>query len=370
MPTLDERLFRERAGLEPVEALKWWEQYILSGEAAAAIQAGWSLDDVVRARELSLPVNEAIQFGERTQLDPTEVVRWWQAGVRADEAAEALSSGWSLDEAVQRHPAVVERLERTKLQRQEADERRARSEAESRRLAEELRVREEAEYAQRQRRRSAVDGLDLHVDAGASTARFSIAVSDPTFWATEIYRGTRRELGESDSLEHCLALVAERVTQIGGTISEVTCTRVGPEALLAASDGIAHLCARQVTFRLEHGDHRPPPWVRLAVGDESDDIYDDDEDGFYLGDDHGRFGDRGQLLVARRVSVNGTVMLMPALPEGWPGLHRHSESVVSLGRLFLIGHATGEEWELVGRFDDSDEGVAAAEQLLISRDTS
>ena len=71
-----------------------------------------------------------------------------------------------------------------------------------------------------------------------------------------------------------------------------------------------------------------------------------------LADTHDRFADRRRLLVARRVSVGDAAVLMPALPEAWPGLHRHSDTVVSLGRLFLIAHASGEGWEPVGRFDE------------------
>ena len=77
IPAFDARLFLERAGLQPAEAVKWWENYVMSGEAAAAIAAGWPLDDVVRARKLSLPIGEAIQYGERTLLEPSVVVLWW-----------------------------------------------------------------------------------------------------------------------------------------------------------------------------------------------------------------------------------------------------------------------------------------------------
>ena len=127
MPAFDARLFHERAGLQPGEALKWWEQHVLSGEAASAIAAGWLLADVVRAREASFPIGDAIDFGRRTGLDPADVVLWWQQGVRADEAVEALARGWTLNEAVQRHPSVVERIERIEAECRATEARRARA---------------------------------------------------------------------------------------------------------------------------------------------------------------------------------------------------------------------------------------------------
>ena len=135
--------------------------------------------------------------------------------MRSDEAAEAIACGWSVDEAVRRHPTVVQRIERQELDRQIADARWARSQAEIRRLGEAMRAQDDAEHAQRQRRRSVVDALDIHVDANGSAVRFWIAASDPTYWAIEVDKGERNELGERDSLEQCLALVAERVSQIG-----------------------------------------------------------------------------------------------------------------------------------------------------------
>ncbi len=96
MSAFQAQLYRERAGLGSTDALKWWERYVLSGEAATAIAAGWSLDDVVRARDLSIPFLDAIQFGERTSLAPAEVLRWWQAGVRSDEAVEVNRPGFCI----------------------------------------------------------------------------------------------------------------------------------------------------------------------------------------------------------------------------------------------------------------------------------
>ena len=49
-----------------------------------------------------------------------------------------------------------------------------------------------------------VDALDIHVDANGSAVRFWIAASDPTYWAIEVDKGERNELGERDSLEQCL----------------------------------------------------------------------------------------------------------------------------------------------------------------------
>lgn len=45
MPKFEQRLFHERAGLPPEEAVKWWESHIFSAEAARAIAAGRTLDD-------------------------------------------------------------------------------------------------------------------------------------------------------------------------------------------------------------------------------------------------------------------------------------------------------------------------------------
>jgi hypothetical protein len=367
MPAFDARLFLERAGLQPAEAVRWWEQYVLSGEAASAIAAGWSLDDVVRAREASLPIGDAIDFGQRTGLDPADVLSWWQQGVRADEAVEALARGWSLNEAVQRHPSVVERIERTEAERRAAEARRARAEAESRRVGEAQRARDEADRAQRQRRKSVVDGLDLHVDVGGSPVRFWIAVSEPTYWAVEIDDAERSELGESDSLEACLASVAERVSHIGGTIREASCKRIGPEQFLAASDGVARLCDWLVHIRVERGERQRPSEMQHAAANELDDIYDDD--GIDRSEaTHEKFPPGARLLVARRFSVDDHAMLAPALPEAWPSFIRHSDPVVSVGDLFLVRDVTGEGWEPVGRFDDPARGVAAAEQLLAGRD--
>ncbi len=279
---------------------------------------------------------------------------------------KALASGWSLEDAVRLHSAVARRVEHQETQRREAAARWARSEAASYRLGEELRALDEAERAQRQRRRSAVDGLNLHVDAGERAVQFGIAVSDPTYWAIEDDELKRAELGESDSLDQCLALVAERVLQIGGTIRDVTCKQIGPEEWLAASDGIAQLCDRTVSIKLEQVDHSPRTGMRSVAIDHSDDIYDEGD-----WDDRGDWNRHNtwltsgtRLLVARRSTVDNTAVLMPALPEAWPEFVRHSDSVVSVGRLFLVPDVTGEGWEPVGRFDDSDAGVVAAEQLL------
>ena len=367
MPTFDARLFHERAGLQPGEALKWWEQHVLSGEAASAIAAGWSLDDVVRAREASLPIGNAIDFGQRTGLDPADVVSWWQQGVRADEAVEALARGWTLNEAVQLHPSVVERIERTEAERRAAEARRARAEAERRRVGEAQRGREEADRAERERRRSVVDGLDLHVDVDGSPLRFWIAVSEPTYWAVEIDEAERSELGESDSLEACLASVAERVTHFGGTIREVSCKRIGPEQFLAASDVVARACDRLVQIRVKRGEHQRPPEMQRVANNELDDIYDDDADIDRSEATHERFPPGARLLVARRFSVDDHAMLAPALPEAWPSFTRHSDPVVSVGDLFLVRDVTGEGWEPAGRFDDAAEGHAEAEHLLHER---
>lgn len=49
LPAFEARLYLERAGLEPAEAVKWWESYIFSQEAADAIAAGRTI-----AEELGL----------------------------------------------------------------------------------------------------------------------------------------------------------------------------------------------------------------------------------------------------------------------------------------------------------------------------
>lgn len=151
-------------------------------------------------------------------------------------------------------------------------------------------------------------------------------------------------------------------------IREVDCEHVGPEAFLAASDEVAHLCDRQVLVRLERSKRRLPPGQRFATVDEFNDIYDDDYDTGHWDGSHDQFTSSAGTLIARRSSLDDTAVLMPALPEAWPSFIRHSDTVVSVGRLFLIPDRTGEGWELAGRFDDPVEGKAEAEQMVAKRD--
>src|SRR5690606_26472578 len=106
--------------------------YIVSGEAAAAIAAGWTVDDVVQARDASLPLSEAIRFGELTGLPPVDVVLWWKSGVTPDEAAEALAAGWSLVQTLEQLPSVVQRRENRETLRREAETSRLATEARAR----------------------------------------------------------------------------------------------------------------------------------------------------------------------------------------------------------------------------------------------
>lgn len=71
LPRFEARLYLERAGLAPVEAVKWWEQHILSAEAARAIAEGRTIDDEVeRRRQQMLPGNPHLeQVLEREERD-------------------------------------------------------------------------------------------------------------------------------------------------------------------------------------------------------------------------------------------------------------------------------------------------------------
>ncbi|MDG1266720.1 MAG: hypothetical protein P8O03_10405 [Ilumatobacter sp.] len=331
----DARLFLERAGLQPAEALKWWEQYVMSGEAAAALAAGWPLDAVVRARELSLSIRDAIQFGEQTNLNPSEVLEWWQAGVHADEAVEALAAGWSLDDTKQRHPSVVQRIERRTLQREAAAARQEQSEAASRQKA-------DAEYAlwQKWQRRSL--GLVLCADVEEAAVDFEIFFSGRTHWA----RTDEAALGHGDSLQECLSKIPAHAAIIEAKICEVRCAGIGPEEFLTASDAIAQFCHRQVVMKrveMKHLSGRE----RL----ESRDLY-------------SWFPSSPGVLIVRRTSVNDKAVLFPAVPEAWRSFVRHTDSIVSVGRQFLIPDKTGQGWEPIGYFNDQAQGIATADQIL------
>ena len=335
----DARLFLERAGLQPAEALKWWEQYVMSGEAAAALAAGWPLDAVVRARKLSLSIRDAIQFGEQTNLNPSEVLEWWQAGVHADEAVEALAAGWSLDDTKQRHPSVVQRIERRTLQREAAAAAQEQSEAASRQLGITLQKKADAEYALRQKWRRCSLGLVLCADVEEAAVHFEIFFSGQTYWAqTEDQNG--------DSLKECLSKIPADAAIIEAKICEVRCAGIGPEEFLTASDAIAQFCHRQVVMK------------RVEMG-------------YFLGREHlesrelySWFPSSPGVLIVRRTSVNDKAVLFPAVPEAWRSFVRHTDSIVSVGRQFLIPDKTGQGWEPIGYFNDQAQGIAAADQIL------
>ena len=347
----DARLFLERAGLRPAEALKWWEQYVMSGEAAAALAAGWPLDAVVRARKLSLSIRDAIQFGEQTNLNPSEVLEWWQAGVHADEAVEALAAGWSLDDTTQRHPSVVQRIERRTLQREAAAARQEQSEAASRQLGITLQKKADAEYVLRQQWRDRVPGLVLCADVEEAAVHFEIFISGQTHWAQtdEDPLGDSDSLedplGHSDSLKECLSKIAAHAAIIKAKICEVRCARIGPEEFLTASDAIAQFCHRQVVMKRAE---RSPEWFPGSEIDKSNDLY-----SWFPG-----------VLIVRRTSVNNKAVLFPAVPEAWPSFVRHTDSIVSVGRQFLIPDKTGQGWEPIGYFNDQTQGIATADQIL------
>ena len=65
MPRLEERLYLERAGLAPDEAVRWWERYIFSTEAADAVSAGRTIEEELKL----LPERREAQRAERQQRE-------------------------------------------------------------------------------------------------------------------------------------------------------------------------------------------------------------------------------------------------------------------------------------------------------------
>lgn len=71
MPKLEERLYLERAGLAPEEAVKWWERYIFSREAADAVSAGRTIEEELEL----LPERREAQRAEHQQQTETQQQR-------------------------------------------------------------------------------------------------------------------------------------------------------------------------------------------------------------------------------------------------------------------------------------------------------
>ena len=51
LPSFEARLYLERAGLSRPEAVKWWERFVFSSEAAEAIAAGRTIEEELSRRE-------------------------------------------------------------------------------------------------------------------------------------------------------------------------------------------------------------------------------------------------------------------------------------------------------------------------------
>lgn len=353
MPEFDLRLYRERAGLDLPEALRWWEHHVLSGEAARAIAAGWTLDDVVRARAASMTVGDAIDYGERSGLPAAHVAEWHREGILAEDAAEAVAAGWSLPETIDRQPLLEERRERLAREHRAEIERLEREAAERIRRADELMHAQKLEIEHLERRAEARTLLELSGGAEGVELQFRILELDGIYLAPG--------LGEFQTLGAALTEIASTTLSLGGVLHRATLTGLDLAGLVTVSECVAPAAERH--FPVTTGRHRP------MCRDDDDiydnDIYDDEDVRFDAVHANRLAGAWDQVLVMRKFELDGGVDLVPAVPDAWPGFVRHTETITSVGDVYLLMEPDDPSMvaAVVGRFADPETGLRAAAAL-------
>jgi len=200
--------------------------------------------------------------------------------------------------------------------------------------------------------------LELSGGTGGVELRFRVDELDGIYLAPG--------LGEFESLGDALAEIAGTTLSLGGVLDRVTLTDLDLAALVMVSDCIAP--AAEKHFLVTTGRHRP-------MCQEDDDIYDDDiYDNDIYDDEDVRFdavhanrlaGAWDQVLVMRKFELDGGVDLVPAVPDAWPGFVRHTETITSVGDVFLLMEPDDPSMvtAVVGRFADAETGLRAADAL-------
>lgn len=72
LPRFEARLYWERAGLSPTEAVEWWEHYILSAEAASAIAEGRSITQELERLSKQRGARSAERRQARGSVEPKD----------------------------------------------------------------------------------------------------------------------------------------------------------------------------------------------------------------------------------------------------------------------------------------------------------